>query len=349
MRIVMVCPGDNRHTEAWVSEFAQAGHDVLVYAYPPVTRPFAGATVQTVGGSGPLARAAWLARTVRHDDPDVVSLHFASTDIAILSVLGRPLVVSVWGSDVLLELRGRRAKQAVTRFGLRRAALVVSPAAHMSERLSNLGVDKRRILTRPYGVDVSVFTPRGPIGDSLPCRVVVTRALAPVYSNDVIIRAFALTDRRELGELVFVSGGPLEPGLHNLAASLHLDQAVRFVGGGISTAVLAKELRSADIYCSMSQSDGASQSLLEAMASWLPCVVSDIQANREWIEDGVSGALVPVGDAVALAEILGRLARDSAERNRLGDAALSAVVSRGRRSQCMMEIRESVEEVYSRA
>jgi glycosyltransferase involved in cell wall biosynthesis len=58
----------------------------------------------------------------------------------------------------------------------------------------------------------------------------------------------------------------------------------------------------ADIYISPSHVDGSSVSLMEALASGLPCLVSDIPGNREWIEDGVNGWLFRDGDAQDLAE-----------------------------------------------
>ena len=50
----------------------------------------------------------------------------------------------------------------------------------------------------------------------------------------------------------------------------------------------------ADVYVSAAASDGASIALLEAMALGVVPVVSDIVANRSWIEDGVNGVLVPI-------------------------------------------------------
>jgi glycosyltransferase involved in cell wall biosynthesis len=57
----------------------------------------------------------------------------------------------------------------------------------------------------------------------------------------------------------------------------------------------------ADLYISASHVDGSSVSLMEALACGLPCLVSDIPANREWVTDGENGWLFPDGDAEALA------------------------------------------------
>jgi glycosyltransferase involved in cell wall biosynthesis len=58
----------------------------------------------------------------------------------------------------------------------------------------------------------------------------------------------------------------------------------------------------ADIYISPSHVDGTSVTLLEALASGLPCLVSDIPGNKDWIEEGVNGWTFRDGDVDDLAE-----------------------------------------------
>ena len=82
----------------------------------------------------------------------------------------------------------------------------------------------------------------------------------------------------------------------------------------------------ADLYVSPSHVDGASVSLMEALACGLPALVSDIPGNKEWVNEGVNGWLFPDGDVHVLARKIlaiigkrkelaeiGRAARKSAE------------------------------------
>ena len=64
---------------------------------------------------------------------------------------------------------------------------------------------------------------------------------------------------------------------------------------------LANHYRNSHLYVSLSKSDGASVSLLEAMASGCFPVVLDIPANKEWIEDGINGFIVLSDDPKVLA------------------------------------------------
>ena len=83
--------------------------------------------------------------------------------------------------------------------------------------------------------------------------------------------------------------------------------------------------RAADLYISASHSDGSSISLLEALASGVPALVSDIPGNLEWIQDGVQGWTFPKGDVAGLAEAITRAVdrRESLPQMRTAARALA--------------------------
>jgi glycosyltransferase involved in cell wall biosynthesis len=77
----------------------------------------------------------------------------------------------------------------------------------------------------------------------------------------------------------------------------------------------------ADIFVFPSLFEGLGVSLLEACASGLPCVVSDVGPLPEVIEEGVTGVLVPSQDPKSLADAISRLALDRELMRRYGEAA----------------------------
>ncbi len=96
-----------------------------------------------------------------------------------------------------------------------------------------------------------------------------------------------------------------------------LGPRLRLLGGRDDVAAL---LRAADIYTLPSHREGMPRSIIEAMMSGLPVVATDIRGAREEVVDGETGRLVPVTDPAALAEALGALIDDGAQRARFGAA-----------------------------
>ena len=76
-----------------------------------------------------------------------------------------------------------------------------------------------------------------------------------------------------------------------------------------------------DIYISPSHVDGSSVTLMEALASGLVCIVSDIPGNREWIEDGVNGWLFLDGDVDDLAGKILHAIKNKRSFKKIGEAA----------------------------
>jgi glycosyltransferase involved in cell wall biosynthesis len=75
-----------------------------------------------------------------------------------------------------------------------------------------------------------------------------------------------------------------------------------FFPGQVSQVDLPRYYHMADLYISASHSDGSSISLLEAMASGKPVLVSDIPGNREWVNPPENGWLFSNGDENALTQ-----------------------------------------------
>jgi glycosyltransferase involved in cell wall biosynthesis len=179
----------------------------------------------------------------------------------------------------------------------------------MTPILERLGVMRDRTLVLPFGIDLEKFPfrPREELfGDGI--RAVCNRSLgSPVYDIPTDLRGVAGARQRGADVRLSLPGtGRLAGEMKNLAAELGIADTVAF-GAGYSNDQVPAMLADHDVYISASHWDGASISLMEAMACGIFPVVSDIPANREWLEDGETGLFFRPGDAQALAEILADL------------------------------------------
>ena len=109
--------------------------------------------------------------------------------------------------------------------------------------------------------------------------------------------------------MTYLGDGSLLSELKQQVNDLSLNEYVGFQGR-VQNDELPNVLGQHDVYLSASLWDGTSLSLLEAMATGLFPIVSNIKANSEWLRHGVDGLLYKVGDAEDLANCILQLLRE---------------------------------------
>ncbi len=333
MKLCLLANAVSIHTRRWATHFAAHGHEVTVVSLsdgeiPGVPVWKVGSDPATRGRLAYLLAVPEVRRALKTIDPDVVHAHYAGGYGLLGALAGRhPLVVSAWGSDVLVVPRAEPLMRWVITQCLNRADLVTSVAVHMTATMRALGV-KGEILTNPLGVDTATFHPRsgkaaGPaqLEEASAPLLVSTRHLEPIYNMGLLIEAMPEILLKHPGATAAIlGGGSLRAELEARTRELGIAKSVTFVGRRTEIEV-ADYLSRADVYVSTSLSDGNNISLNEAMACGAFPVVTDIPANREWIEDGQTGYLVDVNDpgqlAARVVEALGKaeLRQRAAERN----------------------------------
>lgn len=122
-----------------------------------------------------------------------------------------------------------------------------------------------------------------------------------------------------------VGGGPLSDELEARVAAMGLADVVELTGGLDDIGGILSEI---DVSVLTSLKEGCSNVVLESMVASRPVVVTDVGGNRELVEDGVTGYLVPVGDAAGIAGRVLELLRNPDLRRTMGDAARARAETR---------------------
>jgi glycosyltransferase involved in cell wall biosynthesis len=150
--------------------------------------------------------------------------------------------------------------------------------------------------------------------------------LVPKKGFDVLIDACGILRRRGITfELRIVGGGELRVELLDRARRAGILPYVEFCGNR-SQEQVADELADAEVFALApivmpdGDRDGIPNVLLEAMAAGVPVVASAVSGIPEIIEDGSTGRLVPSRRPDLLADVLGELLSDPAQRDRLAAA-----------------------------
>lgn len=269
-----------------------------------------------------------LKRVIRSVKPDMIQAGPIQRSAFLTALAGfHPLVCMSWGYDLLFDVERNSWWRWATRYTLKRSDLLIGDCDTIRQKAIASGMAEDHIVTFPWGVDIQHFTPsKAGLNETTAAppgsfTLLSTRGWEPIYGVDVIARAFvhAAQLRPEL-HLIMLGNGSQAAMLRRIFLQGGVDERVHFPGH-ISQHELPRYYRSADLYLSASHSDGSSISLLEAMASGKPALVSDIPGNREWVTPGENGWWFSDGDDQSLAQAILH-AMD--ERQRLPEMGRSA-------------------------
>jgi glycosyltransferase involved in cell wall biosynthesis len=185
--------------------------------------------------------------------------------------------------------------------------------------LAGMGVDAARLVYIPNGLDLSQWPARadGRPGDDVPLIVCAARFVPRKRHGDLIEALAALRRDGHSFRAVLPGQGPTLEDSRALASSLGLDGCVEFPGS-IGPDEIRRLLGVAAIACLPSAWEGMPGALMEAMASRVAVVATDVGGTNELVVDGECGLLVPAYDPPALAAVLTRLLDDPDLRSRLG-------------------------------
>lgn len=265
---------------------------------------------------------------------DLVHSHFAWPQgmggSFLRKLCGRPLVASLRGTDILVDQTIRYGRQANPFFSralarlLRDADRTVYFSRYMRDHAVGLGArpEAARIIRK--GVDVGHFAPtadrvglRRSLG--LPERpmVLTVAGLIARKGIDHLIGATARIAQQHDVTLVICGDGPDRAKLQAEAVTLGIGDRVVFAGR-VARDVIPRYFAACDVFVLASVMEAAGNVLFEAMASGRPVVCTDSGGPGEYIVDGETGFVVPVGDQQALASRVGALLDDPDTADRMG-------------------------------
>jgi len=328
MKICYLANAASIHTKRWAEHFASIGNQVFVVSFDPGQIP--NVPVIHIPSVFPqrhinvLMKLPKTRKIIHKINPDIVHAHYVTSyGIAGATAGMRPLVLSAWGSDVLVMPEQSRVYRLMVRVSMRKADLVTSIAEHMTRLIiKRKYTTPEKIITFPFGVDTDFFYPRKKPSDGQnSCVVVSNRRLDTGLDVDVFIRSIpeVLAHHPET-KFIVAGDGPLRNDLETHTRMLGLSNSVSFIGS-LEHSQMPEFLAKADVFVSTSRTDGNNISLNEAMACGTFPIATDIEANRNWIENGHNGFLFPCRNESALSlRIIGaiekpELRHSAAEQN----------------------------------
>lgn len=331
MKLLFLGDAQSIHFARWVRFFAAKGYRVFAWSAEPPKEELPGYRRFFPRLPGRffkyLSFVPELKKEIAQLGPDLINAHFVPNYGFAATLAGRrPLVITTWGSDVLLSPKKSFLHRWRVIWALARGDLVTADSQSAADAIIKLGVNKEKILVVPMGVERAFFRE---VEGKLPGRrehlaVLSCRRLEKLYNVETLLRALSRLGERPNWRALIVGRGAERGKLELLAARSGIANRVSFLGE-LAASDYRRVLLESDIYVSTALSDSTSVSLLEAMASKLACVVTDIPGNREWVEPMQTGLTYAPRDDAVLARLVGQLMDDPDLRLGLGKRAFEKV------------------------
>jgi L-malate glycosyltransferase len=278
-----------------------------------------------------LAAGVKLRAILKRERYDVV--HFHTSRAHSMAPLARS-----FGSTLIVTRRmDYRPNRVFAPFLFNRAVDgVVAISGGVADSLAAAGVDRQRITVVHSGVDCGHFRP-----PTIKERANARAALG-ISDDEILISSVgALEQRKGHRYLIEATGALAAPPASNKVKCFIVGQgSIHKVLQGEIAVIRSLErikllgrvddprelLWASDIFAMPSLNEGLGVAALEAMASALPVIASDVGGLREVVEDGRSGIIVPPANATAIASAVVRLAESAELRSQMSAAARLRVV-----------------------
>ena len=358
MKICFLAPANNYHTRKWVRYFVSHGYDVSVLSLTEGN--IDGAKVYWLNSHTRSSRASDFAKLkyllqfyrikqiINEIQPDIINAHYASSYGTMAALAGlKNHIVSVWGSDVYDFPRKSIFHKKILSFSLNSARCIFSTSNAMAKETRKY--TNKNIYITPFGVDMDLFNPdkrnRPDYDDKFVIGTVKT--LDPKYGIDFFLRAVRIVKEKRPDiplEVRIAGNGNHELQYHQLANELGIADIVKWLGF-ISQEKAAKEWANMDCGIIFSESESFGVSAVEAGASGIPVIISDLPGLMEATSPTVSSLVVPRGNVKLLAEAIIKMYDSPEQRKMMGNAGREFEANTYELNQCFERIEEYYREV----
>lgn len=355
MRILFLAPSSNYHTKKWCGYFVKAGYDVHVVSL--TDGEIEGVTVHTLSvkdraNDTDMKKLLYLFsirkiyQIVKIFKPDYISVHYA-TSYGLLAALSRigNYTLSVWGTDIFAFPQKSVLHKIVLQISLKQAKQLMSTSIAMASEAAKYTSKKFEIT--PFGVDMDLFTPQKRSRNDAIFRVGNIKSISEEYGIDYLIKAIYIVSCRRPDiqiELRLAGKGPKEVEYKLLAEELGIASIITWLGF-ISQEDAAFEWANFDLGVIPSVRESFGVSAVEAQASGIPVIITDVDGLKEATNPGKTSYVVPVQNEVAIAEAIIYLYDHRDERLSMGNNGRNFVLENFEYTNCFERIEKIIRTV----
>ena len=365
MKIFLLSEANSPHTIKWVTSLANRDIQIILFSITESTTEFYKKFDNIIVETGNIRfNESWIEtrfskliylklvplikKLIEKHKPDILHAHYASS-YGLLGALTNfhPLLISVWGSDVLTFPHTSFIHKKILQFILNKSSQVFATSHYLANKSTIFTY--KPIIVIPFGVDLTKFNfiASKKLFNSADIVVGTIKSLEKTYGIDTLIKAFSLVKKinQELSlKLLIVGKGSEEKNLKALATEL-LNKEDYFFTGYIKPEIIREYHSSIDISVYLSNQESFGVSTLEAMASSKPVIVTNIGGLSEIVDHGENGFIVSPDNPEEAAIAIERLVRNPDLRIKLGKNGRDKIKSIYNWNMCVDTMIENYNEV----
>jgi glycosyltransferase involved in cell wall biosynthesis len=232
-----------------------------------------------------------LKRIIQEFNPSIIHVHQANSYAYITSLANKgkyPQMLTTWGSDVLLLPKMGAKYRYIVKKSLKSSQIITADASYMGEAIKNL-IGNVPVTIANFGIEIPGIAEEPVLKEKI---IYSNRLHKKLYNIEQIIDGLAifLSENRDWKLIIGASGDQTDTLKLKAAAVLPINsyEFIGFVTPEINKSYYLKS----SLYISIPMSDGTSISLLEAMTYGCIPIVSNLPANKEWINNNQNGVVV---------------------------------------------------------
>lgn len=274
--------------------------------------------VEKEAGKNDIKRMLWFRKLVKEEKPDLI--------LSFLEPLNIRVLLCTIGLGVKTIVAERNDPRSVNKYWIvggfekfvyRLADKILVQTETVRTFFGGKLKKRTHIIYNPVNLPIDM------VGKALRMpkkkRVVSVARLIPQKNHDILIRAFAEFHKSHPDySLTIYGNGPLTEYLKNLAGSLGISDKVSIPG---ASKTIHQDILDADMMCLVSDREGMSNAMIEAMTLGLPCICTKVSGALDLIKDSENGFLVDIGDIEGLVKRMVFIADNQETAIKIGEEA----------------------------
>ena len=270
------------------------------------------------GGASDIKRMRWFRQLVKREKPDLILSFLEPFNIRVL--------LCTLGLGVKTIVAERNDPHGVNKYWImeqfeklvyRLADRILVQTETIKKIFDGALKERTHIIYNPVNL------PQEMVGKALSVekkkRIVSVARLMPQKNHNILIKAFARFSKNHPDYTLTIYGnGPQGEELKQLAETLGVGDKVSIPGASKN---IHEDILDAEMMCLVSQREGMSNSMIEAMCLGLPCICTKVSGAIDLIKDGENGLLVDIGDIDGLVERMNYIADNPEKAKEIGQKA----------------------------